>query len=122
LASRSPRPRVTIATGKSDGRMALSSNGRTLVTEDYVHIWHDGPLRLWDAEWGTQQFRLAEDSGYVYDLRFSPNGRFVAVVASDDSETHLKIWDVTTGKERADLKVVPYSVHFSPDSRFLIFL
>src|SRR4051794_22929440 len=122
LASPSQRPRATLTTGESFGMMALSPNGRALVTEDYVHIWHDGPLRLWNTGWGTERSRLAEVSDYVYDLRFSPDGSFVAAVTSDDSGTHLKVWDVTTGKERADLKAVPhFSVHFSPDSRFLLF-
>src|SRR5262249_49613291 len=91
-------------------------------------------LKLWDAETGRERAELKGHRQTVYSASFSPDGKLLAVgtgslnldptgaSARQSDERELKLWDVATGKERADLaghKQPIYIVRFSPDSRLL---
>jgi WD40 repeat protein len=102
---------------KGSARWALSPNGQTIafVRGDgtrTLHFWNVGSQRLL----GTVAERHEAD---VYGLEFSPNGRWLASVASD---RQVGIWDV--GRQRLHKFLLGHSgdlfgVCFSPDGRRL---
>jgi S1-C subfamily serine protease len=81
---------------------------------------HDGTVRLWDVQTGTEMRRIeAHRKAYtgVLSVAYSPDGRSIA---SGDHDGTVQLWDVQTGKEIRRLEghtdsVV--SVTFSPDGR-----
>ena len=75
--------------------MALSPDGNTLAT-----VEQPGRLRLWDLATGRERRRWREATDEEYkDVRFSPDGRNVAVGVSrkdkngENSETIIDLWD-----------------------------
>src|SRR5207253_2076151 len=92
---------------------------------------HDGTVRLWDLATGRARATLRHTStGGVNAVAFSADG---ATVASGSWETEkrqgairqrglIRLWNATTGQERALLKKQlehVMSLAFSPDGRLL---
>jgi RNA polymerase sigma factor (sigma-70 family) len=117
--------------GRADD-LAFSRDGRTLVTVDHG----DGAVRLWDVAAGKERraFRAVRDdekktSYFVRLTALSPDGRTLAVAHGRTDNTTLlfgavvvRLWDVTTGKEKHELKGHINQVlglAFSPDGRLL---
>jgi WD40 repeat protein len=103
----------------------FSPDGGLLVTTRPPRSFSDnvGPICLWDASTGKKRFSLAEDWTAIAGIEFSPDG---LLLAAKNKGHHLKLWDVKTGKERAELKLETrfgnyINTRFSPDGRFLIF-
>src|SRR5438132_8870524 len=68
-----------------------------------------------------QRDTLAGHTEFVASVAFSPDGKTLASGSADDT---IKLWDVTTGKEKATLKGglglgIVASVAFSPDGKTL---
>src|SRR5262249_33941761 len=57
----------------------------------------DGTVRLWDAAGGKERVCLKGHEGPVQSAVLSADGRTAASVGSDRT---LRVWDVSTGKER----------------------
>jgi WD40 repeat protein len=77
--------------------LAFSPDGKTLAT-----LSQDGKyIRLWDAERGSKQQQISTD-GRLTRLAYSPDGKSLAT-ASYVRDAGLMVWDLRTGKPRAQL-------------------
>jgi WD40 repeat protein len=107
VASR--RERSTLLGGKA----TFSPDGKTLA-------WTDGKtVRLWDVAEGRERAALRVPAEEDCPLAFSPDGKMLAVGASDGT---IKLCDATTGNERATYRGHAHwvqSVVFGPDGKTL---
>ncbi len=55
----------------------------------------DNTARVWDADTGTPKHTLKGHSGWVLDVRWSPDGKLLATGSKDKT---VRIFDPTTGK------------------------
>jgi WD40 repeat protein len=101
--------------------VALSPDGRILVSANDSEDSEDNKVWLWDVETGQEQELKQLRSVYwwnVHSLAFSPDGRTLAI--GDDNR--VRLWDVETRLEIKQLRGHKWevrSVAFSPDGRTL---
>ncbi len=74
--------------------MAYCLNGKRLIT-----VGGDGFIRLWDTKTGLEEWALRFEAD-ITGLAVAPDGREVALGYSE----HVGIWDVTKGKEIAQIR------------------
>ncbi|KAJ5520270.1 WD domain protein [Penicillium fimorum] len=103
--------------------LAFSSDGRLLVSSSY-----DWTIKLWDTITATLKHtikgysssdELADISGSVLAVAFSPDGQLLASTCDDFT---VKLWDTATGMRKSTLKghrQALLSVAFSADGRLL---
>lgn len=92
---------------------ALSPNGARLAIGRHPRL-----VMVWDLTEGLRT-HLLDFVGPLTDLAFSPDGRFLAACSLGGS---VKIWDATTLREEAALRVQSgglWRLAFSPDGRRL---
>jgi WD40 repeat protein len=83
--------------------LAVSPDGRTLVSADEGQGGSPGgqqtrtSVRLWDLETGKVRRQWLGHDDAVVSLRYSPDGRTVAV---EDAQGSLLLYDVASGKQR----------------------
>jgi WD40 repeat protein/DNA-binding SARP family transcriptional activator len=104
------------------GRMlsvAVAPDGRTVVTGD-----NNGDVIAFDAE--TWRRKLSYQTGsQVRTLRFSPDGRRLAIAGGFEGGGALDLLDASSFRRVAHRSVAPgqhpfYAIAFSPDSRVLV--
>ena len=122
-----PRPRewrLSDAHENSIAGLAYAPDGHTLASAS-----RDATVKLWDLATGRIRTTFRGHSGPLSAVAFSPDGKLLAasgqvLVRGDEGRLEsgkgsaIRVWDVTTGRERATLEHawwdVP-SLTFSPD-------
>ena len=109
--------------------VAFSPDGTMLATASW-----DKSIKLWDVASGTELATLEGHTLQVLALAFSPDGKLLASAGgrwgdhefdeptAADPPGEVKLWDVNTRKELADLrghKNRVWTVAFSPDAKTL---
>lgn len=94
--------------------LAFSPSGDELLVLDPVH----GSVSLWNAETGRELVAI-ELHDIARTIVFSRTGRFIAI---DGYKTGLKLWEVVTRKQVADLETARCLtvLALAPDGRTLI--
>ncbi|MEP0801448.1 NB-ARC domain-containing protein [Funiculus sociatus] len=93
--------------------VAFSPDGKLLATGDVNHEIH-----VWQVENSKQLLTCKVDSGWIWCVAFSPNGRLLASSAN----RIVQLWDVRTGECLYTLEGYTdrvFSLAFSPDGRLL---
>ena len=96
--------------------MALSPDGKVLVTGTG---YEDATIRVWDAQNGKLIARLEGHTGWVGQVTFSRDGRWLASAAADQT---IRLWDTSGWTEARVFRGHGDEVHtvaFSPDGRML---
>jgi WD40 repeat protein len=101
--------------------VAFSRAGRLLAVGESGGRRRAGVVTIWDWEGRRQLITLHGHSGGINAVAFAPDG---ARLVSGDSAGIVKLWDVTTGQERASLRVCEpggglTAVAISPDGILL---
>jgi WD40 repeat protein len=95
------------------GSVAFSSDGLTLATANFRTVY------LWNSSTGELKRSLVGHVSTIYEIAFSPNGRFLATGSRDNT---ARLWEVETGKPQYKFAGYDGKVHkiaFSPDGRIL---
>ncbi|GAB2518653.1 nSTAND1 domain-containing NTPase [Nocardia heshunensis] len=93
-----PKQLATVPTDANQTELAFAPDGRTLVTltSHRLTLWDIGnpaaPVQL-----ASRELRPADDNGATGTLRFSPDGRLLALIVQDgNTETDsVRLWDLT---------------------------
>ena len=111
--ARSPRASRAIATSFMTQR-SLPTAGV------FATCGYDKKIELWDAASAKPLRTLEGHTGAVYDIAFSPDGRFLVSASADDT---CKVWRVADG-QRMDTLPQPlkaeYTCTFSPDGQTIV--
>jgi WD40 repeat protein len=120
--------------------MLFSPDSKTLVTwasnqtSKAIDEKMKVELKLWDVNTGKEKVELKGHTQSISAASFSPDGKLLAagggglnrdlnnILQPPAEERELKLWDVTTGKEHADLSGHTHPIHilrFSPNGSLL---
>ncbi len=106
------KERLSLPLGRAVFNVTFSPDSRWLVTP-YESV------KVWEVTTGKEVAHFKGHYGWVYDVAFSPDGKYLATASRDQS---VKLWDTVTWEELATIKGHSnniMSVKFSPDGRWL---
>jgi WD40 repeat protein len=108
---------VTAIAMSPDGKtLASGSSNNAFTIERKPEGVSNGSIKLWDIRTGTELRTIQSDSGWVYSVAFSPDGKTLATGADNS----IKLWDVATGQNLHVLRGRDgRSLAFSPDGKIL---
>jgi WD40 repeat protein/Flp pilus assembly protein TadD len=104
--------------------LAFSPDGKRLAGAHMNH-W----VRVWDVPSGRKRHTLLGSKGEMFQVTYSPDGKYLAATSGDFDQTIQKrsgaitLWDAATGKELRTLQGHNRNVNslaFTPDSQRLI--
>jgi hypothetical protein len=98
--------------------LALSSDGKRLVSGSWDDKGQTGEIKVWDLEPGKETFTLGGHAHQVTSLVLSSDGKRLV----SGSFQQIKVWDLEAGKETLSLhgpKDVVSSLALSPDAKRL---
>jgi Tol biopolymer transport system component len=122
--SGNPIYRFDVATGKELPKLAGHPTGgvrRLLFTPDGKQLisgGFDGSVRVWDLATAKQVRLIQVESGTVYSIGLSPDGKTLATAGHDG----LCLWDLATGKAQPREEMNRHNcvaVAWSPDGKLL---
>jgi WD40 repeat protein len=98
--------------------VAFSPDGRRLASGSF-----DPSVRLWDPATCRQTAILRGHTKTIRQVAFSPDGLLLASCArrTDDENSELKLWDMTTGKECGAFPAHGTCLAFTPRGQLLAF-
>lgn len=102
--------------GNSARFIEFSPDGTLLLTS----TTNDRALNLWNVETGVHVRSFSEQSAWLTDAKFSPDGRHIVSTGGDDT---VKIWDASTGtvlKTMTEHTRFPTAVDYSPDGQRIV--
>ncbi|MCG9130536.1 PD40 domain-containing protein [Candidatus Poribacteria bacterium] len=76
---------------------AYAPDSKTIVTGN-----QDGMVHFWDVSTGELKNTFTGDRGIIFDIKYSPDGKTIAVVSSYNDRVLLR--DAKTGKHKATLE------------------
>jgi RNA polymerase sigma factor (sigma-70 family) len=88
------------------------------VPKDDEALKETGEVKVWDLATGKERTFYRGDTGRVFSVAFSPDGKTLAAGLRDGA---IRLWDVATGGERACFreKAEVHAVAFSPNGKTL---
>jgi WD40 repeat protein/tetratricopeptide (TPR) repeat protein len=104
--------KVTSFTINGSGKIGFSPDSKLLVN------WSDKKVRVWNLE-GQKVHELLAD-GYGEDIKFSADGKSLAIKRSENQEANVRLWNLQERKRtviQADGYLIDKS--FSSDSKLL---
>lgn len=108
-----PQERVQSLAFSPDGKLLAAGVGNYSDSKD-------NSIRLWQLSDGKEIRRFEGHTTRVYYVAFTPDSQ---TLASGTYEGAIKIWDVATGKEKAQLQAPQYEqmlgLAYSPDGKTL---
>jgi serine/threonine protein kinase/WD40 repeat protein len=107
-----PSQRLILAPQHDVRHVAVSSDGRWVVTCSHWPDLQSRHIRIWDATTGRHAHDLPLGNGSAAD--FSPDGKWLVTATSGEGS---KLWEVGTWRLVRDLGSGSFA--FSPDSRLL---
>jgi WD40 repeat protein len=112
------KERLTLEGHEADVRAVnFSPDGKALATGG-----DDGTIRFWEPVTGKQIRQIEVGDFTTNAVAFSRDGNLLAAaVAPPDGKGMVRVWEVDTGKPRADLKV-PFvsALAFAPDGKTVV--
>jgi WD40 repeat protein len=136
LAFSSTEPQVALCEHTNESVMAAICDiqtGRKIKSIGPILRQNRGQVRVYfergyRVEHSTTNSRLQDVEWYVSDLAWSPDGRVIATVITDNNhfaDCEVKLWEVSTGRELLTIRRPYYShiwnLSFSPDGQYLAF-
>ena len=132
------KERLRLPLGGSD--LALSANGQTVAVSGYANSMAESRVTLWNANTGQKLGTLADKSGVLGPMSFSPDGKKIVTVGEDPNwkppsggpfgeaayahTLTLKLWDVKTQTRRRVLQgqgnQFGQGLYWSRDGRHII--
>jgi WD40 repeat protein/serine/threonine protein kinase len=98
--------------------LAFAPDGKSLVSSS-----RDGAVRVWNSDQGNSIRVINPNLGAAYCVAISPSGELLAVGGGDWQQGGVKLYDLATGTELAEIKSPKGFVHalaFTPDSQKLV--
>lgn len=98
---------------------AFSSDSKRIVT-----VTRDGAAQVWDAAPTRQAIKIHGSDGFMNETFFSPDGKLLIIVGTDDINNSILIWDWASQKQISQIGAHIFekdaSVSISPDSKWLL--
>ena len=76
--------------------LAISRDGRTLVSGSYDHL-----VKVWDVASGKERLTLKGHRNFVSAVAISPDGKLVA-----SADNQVRLWDISAGRQHVHMKLL----------------
>jgi WD40 repeat protein len=110
---------ISIPSGGGAGPLAISPDGKQIVSEVYDGTFHHHTIKVWDTTTGKELVTFGGHEGRsAFSFAFSPDGKRIVTAGRDE----ITIWDTASGEELVSLggpQGVTSCVAFSPNGRYI---